>query len=68
MDYEQIISIHFPNKCHQCMLDKKSGDDEKESSLKHSKVDTTVVEFWNGNRSQVRQEYELKVSTCSSWM
>ena len=55
-----LLSIFLISIISACSI-KKSGDDEKESSLKHSKVDTTVVDFWNGNRSQARQEYELKV-------
>ncbi len=41
-----------------CSFNKtKKNQQEKKSA----KSDTTIVDFWNGNRSAVRQDYELEV-------
>ena len=38
-----------------------TGDDTKTESAKSSLQKTTTLEFWNGNRSAARQDYEKKV-------
>jgi hypothetical protein len=41
-----------------CSFNKTKKNQEEKKSVKS---DTTVVDFWNGNRSSVRQDYELEV-------
>ncbi len=41
-----------------CSFNKTKKNQQENKSVKS---DTTVVDFWNGNRSSVRQDYELEV-------
>ncbi len=38
-----------------------SGSKKNQQETKFNESDTTVVDFWNGNRSEIRQKYEREV-------
>lgn len=38
-----------------------NGDTKDQSQQTSSVSDTTVIDFWNGNRSEIRQDYEREV-------